>query len=99
MFIQEEKALLKPLPLEDYECPIWQELKVHRDHHVVFEGSFYSVPTCYIGKMIWVRASERMVEIYLAHQKIKTHVRAHRRGQWMTEDRKNDVKGKRVEVR
>ena len=85
MFIQEEKALLKPLPLEDYECPVWQELKVHRDHHVVFEGSFYSVPTHYIGKLIWVRASKRMVEVYLAHQKIKTHVRAHNRGQWVTD--------------
>ena len=85
MFIQEEKALLKPLPFEDYECPTWQELKVHRDHHVVFEGSFYSVATQYIGKMVWVRASERMVEIYLDHQKIKTHIRAHSRGQWITD--------------
>jgi transposase len=85
MFIQEEKALLKPLPLQDYECPLWQELKVHRDHHVVFEGSFYSVPTCYIGKIVWLRASERVIEIYLDHQKIKTHVRTHSRGQWVTD--------------
>jgi transposase len=85
IFMKEEKALLKPLPSEDYECPIWQELKVHRDHHVVFEGSFYSVPTQHIGKMVWMRASARIVDIYLNHQKIKTHVRSQTRGQWVTD--------------
>ena len=41
LFDTQEKASLKPLPTTDYECALWQELKVHRDHHVVFEGSYY----------------------------------------------------------
>jgi transposase len=85
LFEKEEKACLKPLPATDYECALWQHLKVHRDHHVVFEGSYYSVPTQYIGQIVWLRASKRMVEIYLEHQKIKTHVRAKTRGQWVTD--------------
>jgi len=85
LFIKEEKALLKPLPSEDYEYATWQELKVHRDHHIVFEGSFYSLPTQYIGTMVWVRASHRMVDIYANHQRIKQHVRSYRRGQWVTD--------------
>jgi hypothetical protein len=85
MFSREEKVLLRPLPLEDYRCPLWQSAKVHRDHHIVFEGSFYSVPTQYIGKEVWIRACGRVVELYLDHVKIKTHVRAQSRGQWITD--------------
>lgn len=84
-FINEEKAQLLPLPHETYECPTWQELKVHRDHHVVFEGSFYSVPTSYIGNMVWIRAGSRIVDIYLDHKKIKSHVRSCTKGQWVTD--------------
>ena len=84
-FIQEEKNFLKPLPAQDYEYATWQELKVHRDHHIVFEGSFYSVQTQYIGAMVWVRASQRMVDIYVNHQRIKRHIRACNRGQWVTD--------------
>lgn len=45
IFIGEEKESLLSLPKKDYVCPLWQGAKAHRDHHVVFEGSFYSVPT------------------------------------------------------
>jgi len=85
MFVREEKALLRALPSEDYVCPTWQKAKVHRDHHVVFEGSFYSVPTQYIGKELWIRASDRIVDLYLDHERIKTHVRAQTKGQWITD--------------
>ena len=59
-----EKNYLQPLPQEDYECALWQRAKVHRDQHVVFEGSFYSVPCAYAGQGVWIRATQRMVEIY-----------------------------------
>lgn len=87
-FISEEKGCLRPLPSEDYLCAVWQEGKVHRDHHVVFEGCFYSVPSHYIGKKVWIRASERVIEIYLDHIRIKTHLRVQGRGIWVT-DRKD----------
>jgi len=35
--------------------------------------------------MVWVRASQRMVDIYINHQKIKKHIRASNRGQWVTD--------------
>lgn len=84
-FVQEEKETLLPLPEKDYVCPLWQGAKAHRDHHVVFEGSFYSVPNQYIGQDLWIRASERLVEIYLDTLKIKTHIRSYIRGQWVTD--------------
>ena len=85
LFTSQEKATLKPLPATDYECAVWQELKVHQDHHVVFQGSYYSVPTPYIGQMVWLRAGKRMVEIYVNNQKIKNHIRCQSPGQWVTD--------------
>lgn len=85
MFIEEEKSFLHPLPHQDYTCPLWQKAKVHRDHHVVFEGSFYSVPSQYIGKELWIRAQERIVDLYVDHLKVKTHVRAISKGKWITD--------------
>ena len=58
---------------------------MHRDHHVVFEGSFYSMPTKYIGQTIWIRASERLVEIYQEHSRVKVHPRSSTKGVWVTD--------------
>ena len=54
-FINQEKDHLKALPLEPFEQATWKQVKVHKDHHVVFEGSYYSVRIRYIGKSVWVR--------------------------------------------
>jgi transposase len=84
-FERDEKGRLQPLPATAFERPTWAELTVHPDHHVVFERSYYSVPTRYVGKRVWVRATARLVEIYLDRELIKTHPRATRRGTWMTD--------------
>jgi hypothetical protein len=68
-----------------FDCPVWQSGKVHRDHHVVFNQSFYSVPTRYIGETVWLRGSLRLVQIYWKEQLIKTHLRAKQPGQWITD--------------
>lgn len=49
---------------------------VHADHHVVFGGAYYSVPTRYIGCEVWVRGSQRLVQVFLREQLIKTHAPA-----------------------
>lgn len=84
-FIQAERASLKPLPDQDYECPVWQGAKIPKDQHAVFEGSFYSVPSQYVGQTVWIRASPRIVDIFYNETRIKTHVRASGKGQWMTD--------------
>ena len=85
LFTNKEKALLKALPASVYECPIWQEAKVHRDCHVVFEGSFYSAPCAYVGQVIWLKATQRLVEFYLKEKQIKAHPRSQQKGQWITD--------------
>ena len=87
-FLRDEKSALLPLPKRVFECPTWQRGLVHFDHHIVFAGSFYSVPTAYIGKTVDIRASLKLVKIYFESQLIKVHVRASRKGEWVTD--KND---------
>lgn len=87
LFTHQEKGGLKPLPALAYECPLWQEAKVHRDCHIVFEGSFYSIPCAYVGKLVWVKASLRLVEVYCQEKLIKAHPRSFQKGQWMTDQK------------
>ena len=85
VFIGEEKERLKPLPQEPFEIPVWKECTVHPDHHIVFENSFYSLPTRYIGKKVCARGTSKAVKIFLDHQLIKTHSRSIEPGTWVTD--------------
>jgi len=85
VFQQEEAPCLKPLPSEPFECPEWKKCTVHPDHHIVFDKSYYSLPTRWIGKEVWSRGSRRLVQIFLDEQLIKTHLRAERPGTWVTD--------------
>ena len=62
-FNRDEKASLIPLPISRFETPLWKACIVHPDHHVVFDKSYYSVPTKYVGKTVWVRGTFRMTDI------------------------------------
>lgn len=84
-FERDEKAVLKGLPVHRFEMPLWKECTVHPDHHVVFEKSYYSVPTRFVGKKVWVRGGLMMVDIFCKDIQIKTHPTAHRPGTWRTD--------------
>jgi len=85
VFISEEKQRLKPLPETPFDVPVWKECTVHPDHHIVFENSFYSLPTRYIGKKVWARGTSKTVQVFLNHQLIKTHSRTMELGKWITD--------------
>lgn len=84
-FIRDERPVMLSLPEKEFDNPTWQEAKVHRDQHVVFKGSFYSVPCIYVGKQIWIRATRNLLECYLDGQLIKAHVLSSNKGQWVTD--------------
>ena len=84
-YVRDDKPALRTLPEKDFECPIWQEGIVHRDHHLVFKGSFYSVPSPHVGKNVWVRATLRLVQIYADNKLIKEHPRTFQKGKWITD--------------
>jgi len=85
VFQKEEAACLKPLPGEAFERPLWKECTVHPDHHIVFDRSYYSLPTRFIGRKVWARGGRNLVRIFLDEQLIKTHERAVRPGTWRTD--------------
>lgn len=77
-------AHLMPLPSEIFECPLWKKCTVHPDHHIVFDGSCYSLPTRFIGQQVWARGGRPLVRIYLNEELIKTYERATHPGTWQT---------------
>ena len=85
VFQSEEAACLKPLPPEAFERPLWKKCTVHPDHHIVFDRSYYSLPTRFIGREVWARGGRQLVRILLDEQLIKTHPRALRPGTWRTD--------------
>lgn len=85
VFQKEEAPCLKPLPKEPFESPLWKECTVHPDHHIVFDGSYYSLPTRFIGQKVWARGGWNQVRIFWEEQLIKTHPRAVRPGTWRTD--------------
>jgi len=87
LFKEQEQAYLIPLPNERFEMPLWKEAKVHPDHHIVFDKSYYSLPTRYIGKEVWVRGGIKSVQIFFDGELIKTHQRAYRSGSWRTDEK------------
>jgi len=84
-FQREEAPRLRPLPPEAFECPEWKKCTVHPDHHIVVDKSYYSLPTRWIGKEVWVRRTRRLVQIFYDKQWIKTHLRAEQPSTWVTD--------------
>ena len=70
-----------PYPFTDDE-----QRKVARDAYVSWRGSRYSVPWQYAGKDVWVRESERNVEVHHGSQLIARHAPAVRNHQVITAD-------------
>jgi hypothetical protein len=83
-FSDVEQALLTPLPAVAPELAVWAKPKVHRDGHLHWEKSLYSVPYRFVGQWLWLRATERLVQIFAESQLVATHVRLHQPGQRST---------------
>jgi hypothetical protein len=55
---------------------IWKKAKLHRDCHIVFEGSYYSAPFRLVGQSLWVCAGTRQVRLFNEkHELVATHER------------------------
>jgi hypothetical protein len=83
-FHETEQAALQPLPAEPFDLRCVRPAKVHRDCHVVFEGSYYSAPHTYVGTLLDVYAYERVVQIFDGVNLLTTHPRATKKGQRFT---------------
>jgi len=76
-----EKAALQALPPTPFDPGEWKLLKLHRDCHIVHNGSYYSAPFTHIGQTLRVRVGAQTVQIYTDdYQLIASHDRADQPG-------------------
>jgi transposase len=73
-----EAETLIPLPRQAFELARWSRPKVAPDCHVKVGKALYSVPWRHIGTRVDARESDRVVEVFVAGQLVKTHARVER---------------------
>jgi hypothetical protein len=71
-----ERPLMQPLPRIAPDLGVWTQVTVHRDCHVQYEKSLYSVPFALVGKRVWLRATDGTVAVFDDYRLVATHVRA-----------------------
>lgn len=74
VFTEREKAALKPLPHQRFDISTWKQATVHPDHYIQFKGKAFSVPTAYVTKKVWIRASENTLRVFYEERLIAQHV-------------------------
>ena len=79
-FAEVESSLLAALPDVPPELAVWAKLKVHRDAHIQFQQSFYSVPFRLAGQSLWLKATDTMVTLYREQEPVAAHIRLTRPG-------------------
>jgi transposase len=83
-FLETERAALKPIPTVSYDLELVVRATLHRDCHVQVNGSFYSAPFAFIGKIMDVYVHQHVVQIFDGVTLLTTHERANLKGQRMT---------------
>ncbi|OPY00095.1 MAG: Integrase core domain protein [Syntrophorhabdus sp. PtaB.Bin047] len=86
LFMEIEKAALRPLPEERFVIASWLRAKVHIDYHVAVEKTFYSVPYTLIGQDVDIRYTSSVVEIYHHNKRVASHMRIGTPGAFVTEN-------------
>jgi transposase len=84
VFINEEKKMLKELPLEPYTIGILAKRKVCKDCHITVDSSYYSVPYKYVAKFVEVHIKEKLVSILHDGKEIAVHIKSTEKGSFVT---------------
>ena len=73
-FLHVEQPALKPLPADPFDLPLWKKARVHPDQYIQFEKIPYSVPQQFVGKNVWVRGTDKLVQVFYKNRVIKQHL-------------------------
>lgn len=78
LFLEMEKATLKPLASEPYELRDYKIATVQKNCHAYYcpDKNYYSVPSAYIGKKVKLILTQSVVEIYHNQSRIALHGRS-----------------------
>lgn len=74
VFTAEEQPRLGAVP-GPYDTPIFKAVKIHRDYHAEVARALYSLPECWIGQTLDVRADTELVKFYHRGVLVKVHPR------------------------
>jgi transposase len=87
-FEQNEKPLLKPLPLLEFIVRQEVKAKVQRNYHVILGEDMhqYSVPYIHVGETVKIVYDYTEVEIFLNMRRIALHLRSPRRNGYSTKE-------------
>ena len=84
VFAQIDRPALMALPQQRYELARFKTVKVHIDYHVEIDGHRYSVPHAFVGQSLDARITARAVEVLARGNRVASHVRSTRRGEFST---------------
>jgi len=86
LFLELEKPLLAALPAMAYTMRHYARGKVQKMGHVFFSADkhYYSVPYRYVGQQLQLEYNQDTVEIYHNRQRLASHQRDYRAGQYTT---------------
>jgi transposase len=70
-----DKPFLQPLPVTRYEYAQWKETKIQFNYHIDYDGFFYSVHYSYVNSPCSVRATSKIIEIYIGSERVAVHSR------------------------
>ena len=85
-FVEFEREQLSPLPLHSYQIKHYNRAKVQKMGYIYLseQKNYYSVPYRYIGKHVEVQHTIDTVEVYYNKERIATHVKSKRKGDYVT---------------
>lgn len=87
LFLEQEQALLSPLPAQAFTLITSKQAAVQKNYHVFIseDKHYYSVPHQYIGKRVELRYNETLVEVYSSGSRIATHPRSRKSAGFSTD--------------
>lgn len=74
---ESEKEKLHPLPSREIDCSIIETVDASRQALVHFDVNRYSVPYCYAGRTLTLKADRNSIEIYDESKRVAKHARCY----------------------
>lgn len=77
LFERYERSALQPLPGQPFEPATWCKATANVDYHVEFLKHWYSVPYLLRHEEMWLRVTEKVVEVFHYGKRVGLHARSH----------------------
>lgn len=76
LFESLEKAHLQPLPASPFPAAEWKRALVNIDYHIDLEHHYYSVPYFLVKQEVWVKITEKLLEVFHQNKRVAAHKRS-----------------------